>query len=105
MEKDLHQTAMVFRTYKSGEVIAVFPYEIEDTRGNVMSYTHVGQHGGADYNGVISDTKQSTIEEYTPLFKELESFGYNIKVIQKRNSIKYHLARKNMLFKILQMSV
>ena len=43
--KDTHKTAVQFRKLK-GEIIAVFPYEIEG-RDKVSIYVHVGQHSSA----------------------------------------------------------
>lgn len=82
-------TYVVFRKWKrsSGNegVIALFPYE----RSNLtmcMSYEHIGQHGGADYTGVVSRTVLATEDEYAPLKRELESepFNYVLKVQKRR---------------------
>ena len=55
-----------------------------------MSYMHVGQHGAADYQGLVNDTKLATEDEYKDLFNELEnSVGYKLKVIKKMNHKKW----------------
>ena len=48
-----------------------------------MCYQHIGQHGIVDYTHVIYSTVKASIKEYMPLFKELKSIGYNLKVMQK----------------------
>ena len=82
------ETLTIFRKLKTDyppyrpEIIALFPEEpYNDTL--CMSYMHVGQHGGADYQGVISITENATPEEYSDLKTELESIGYNLKIRRK----------------------
>ena len=93
MEKDTHITEVIFRvdTTKDfkGTVFALLPYEIE-RNGTVTSYQHVGQHSTADYNHCVKTSKLAKESEYTDLKKEMESLGYNIKVIKKRNYRKYN---------------
>ena len=89
MEKDKHITEVIFRKFKDGDIIAFFPYEIETPQGYVMSYMHVGQHGSADYQGLVPTTKLATEEEYADLFKELEGIGYRLRVIKKQIWQKY----------------
>lgn len=84
MKKDKHKTEVIFRLWK-GEIIALFPYSINDTNGNVESYMHVGQHGGADYFPMIRSSKPASKEEYIDLFNELESIGYNLNIIKRRS--------------------
>ena len=90
MEKDNFVTEVVFRKFKDGNVIALFPYNIENYNGDIVSYMHVGQHDIADYNLVVNNTKIATEEEYKELKNELENnMGYVLKVIRKRNYNKY----------------
>jgi hypothetical protein len=93
MEKDTHTTQVMFRFWR-GEIIALFPYIIADHKGGVMSYMHVGQHGGADYNGIIKGSKPATPAQMLPLYEELESIGYNLEVVKRRNYDKYLTAYK-----------
>ncbi len=79
---DKEQTKVVFRVFKEGDVIALFPYE-DEGNNRCTSYQHVGQHSAADYWGVLDITRPATQEEYEPLYKELTSFGYNLKVIKR----------------------
>lgn len=79
---ETEETTVVFRKWKDGgTVIALFPYQKGDTTGRYCdSYEHVGQHGNADYCGVLAVTVPATEEEAKPLKKELESIGYRLKV-------------------------
>jgi len=80
------KTVVIFRKWKSGGIIALFPNEPDDIQGRYcMSYEHVGQHGGADYASVIAVTKQATPDEYANLEAELESIGYILEVRMRRS--------------------
>jgi len=81
---DIYTVNVIFRYWK-GETIALFPYEINDGEGNVMSYMHIGQHSGADYTHIIKHSKPATLEQYTDLYVELTGIGYNLKIIKKIN--------------------
>jgi len=76
---------VVFRTYKEGDVIALFP-GITEGVGLCLSYMHIGQHSAASYGMVLQETRLATEEEYAPLQQELEAIGYNLK-IQRRRSV------------------
>ncbi len=92
-------TPVVFRKYKDSkgspnEIIALFPYDIELNDGCCSCYMHVGQHGAANYNGVIASTQPATEEEYADLKKELENYQpepYHLRVITKRSTPKYFI--------------
>lgn len=81
MEKDAEITKVVFRKWADGGIIALFPEET--WVGCCMSYEHVGQHGGADYVGIVQQTKLATATEYADLKEELESLGYNLQVYKR----------------------
>ena len=83
MKKDTEQIKVIFRKFKDGDVIAFFP-EIKGWDGSMESYMHLGQHSSADYNGLLSDTKPATPEEYKDLATELESIGYNLLIRKRR---------------------
>jgi len=92
MKKDKHITEVVFRNWQSDDfnlIIALFPYEVNRTNNFCLSYEHVGQHSDADYIGVIGGTVPAKEKDYKPLKSELESLGYNLKVIKKRNYTRY----------------
>ena len=86
MEKDTEQTLVVFRYWHKPKdhhgVIALFP-EVEHRWPLCNSYEHVGQHGGADYSGVVAATRPASESEYRDLKEELESLGYNLLIRTK----------------------
>lgn len=78
-------TRVVFRKWKNGDIIALFPDE-PWSRSSYMttSYMHVGQHGAADYAGVITDTSPAQKNEYKDLLNELKTIGYtDLRVVQR----------------------
>lgn len=90
-------TLVVFRRWpgsSGGDIIALFPAQPADHLGRFCdAYEHVGQHGGADYHGVIQATTPVSQEEAADLLRELEGIGYRLKSI-KRVSRKHHDARR-----------
>ena len=81
----MNATKTVFRKYVDGEIIALFPDEPYDRLGvYCMSYMHVGQHGGADYDGVVRDTSPASHEEYAELEAELRRLGYELDVRHRK---------------------
>lgn len=78
------KTITVFRKYKDGEIIALFPAEKWNRHDyTCTSYVHVGQHGAADYSHVVSKTTLATPEEYADLKAELERIGYELDIKEK----------------------
>ncbi|WP_390598707.1 hypothetical protein [Bacteroides sp. f07] len=78
-------TKVVFRRWKNGDIIALFPDE-PWSRSSYMttSYMHVGQHGAADYAGVIADTSPAQENEYRDLLNELKAIGYtDLRIVQR----------------------
>ena len=71
-----NKTRVIFRVFSNGEVIALFPH-IDEGNGNILSYMHIGQHGGASPL-IVNDTKPATPEQYKELFAELQGIGYNL---------------------------
>lgn len=68
----------IYRKFKDGEVIALFPQIAGNVAGWLcQSYMHVGQHGAADPHIVYGETKLATPDEYAVLHAELEQIGYN----------------------------
>ena len=93
-------TAVVFRTFKGShkETAALFPYEI-DSFGRYgaalcSSFEHIGQHGGADYEHVIRQTRPATATEIAELTAELTRapYGYVLRPILRRNRNTYGAA-------------
>lgn len=78
--KNKEQTKVVFRKFKDGKIIALFPEIVSGCY--IMSYMHIGQHGDASPM-VVSDTRPATKAEYLHLFRELSGLGYNLRVMQR----------------------
>jgi hypothetical protein len=85
MKTDNQVTDVIFRKFKDGDIIALFPYEIDNYHGDCLSYMHIGQHGGANYWHCLTITKPAMINEYEPLMRELISIGYELRIRQKIN--------------------
>ncbi len=94
-DKSTPVTLVVFRRWRDiGTLIALFPDQPADYQGRYCdAYEHVGQHGGADYHGVIEATKPVSDDEAADLIRELERIGYRLRPI-KRASYKHHEARR-----------
>lgn len=83
MEKVMNKINVAFRKFEDGEVIAIFPniYPVaKDSKAEVMSYMHVGQHGMAS-ECLVNELEKASKEEYTPLKKELEMIGYSVNIL------------------------
>jgi hypothetical protein len=75
---------VIFRVYPDGDVIALFPQIAAGYLGySCQSYMHVGQHGAANPNAVIEQTKLASRKEYQVLLQELEQIGYNPIVVKR----------------------
>lgn len=72
---------VIFRKYKD-EIIAFFPETYSN--GEMLSYTHVGQHGMADIR-FYWETKRAYADEYMQLLVELNQIaGYdNLRVMAR----------------------
>ncbi len=87
MKKDTTKTKVVFRKYKNGEIIALFPEMVNGYF--VCSYMHMGQHSDAEYHHAISSTNPATEEEYKDLYNELTNqVGYILRILKKAK-VKY----------------
>ena len=85
MVKDLSE-CVVLRVWRKAPhgVIALWPAVAADANGSLcQSFEHIGQHGGADYQGVIRQTRPATLEEASELLAELRQRGY-VPVVVKR---------------------
>jgi hypothetical protein len=88
MENVIINIDVIFRviTFNGiSEVTALFPYEVNDTKGNIVCYSHVGHHSSADYLHCINHSRLATIQEYKELKNELKSIGYELTIIKKRS--------------------
>lgn len=92
-------TKVVFRKFKEGDIIAMFPREPGTYDASTcMSYQHLGQHGSADPR-IVSITKLAKPSEYAALAKELRGLGY---VLDIRTKMTYEdmLYRKKQIDRI-----
>jgi hypothetical protein len=92
MKKDVKKTDVIFRKFpEDNQILALFPYDLFGSyRGiDCISYMHIGQHGPAEYSACLTNTIPAKEMEYKPLFEELESMGYNLNVIKRRNYKKF----------------
>ena len=81
------KTKVIFRQFKTGEIIALFPALPGTNDPNTCeSYMHVGQHSSADTD-LVQSTKPAKKEKYQSLKRELESIGYKLEA-KKRFSRK-----------------
>lgn len=65
------------------EIVAVFPNDIADSKGNVTVYAHIGQHSAGDLDYMLS-LPEANPEEYSDLLQELNNIGYtNLNIISK----------------------
>jgi len=88
---------VVFRKWRDGfGVIALFPEIPADLYGVYCeSYEHIGQHGGADYRGVVMATTPVGPREYAELAEELRRLGYSLRPV-KRATRNHHERRRHM---------
>ena len=88
---------VVFRQWKdSGDVIALFPELPADVHGRYCdAYEHVGQHGGADYHGVVQHTTPCGAEASASLAQELRTIGYRLRPVRRANR-KHHEMRQRL---------
>ena len=91
----MDQDIVVFRRWKDcGTIIALFPEIPADIFGYFCeAYETVGQHGGADFHGVIQATVPVELHEAEDLAEELTRIGYNLRPI-KRALYTHHEKRR-----------
>lgn len=76
------KTKVIFKILKN-EVIALFPELPGDNNPykTCLSYMHIGQHGGASVE--LSKLKSAQPAQYYNLQKELESIGYDLRIVSR----------------------
>lgn len=90
----MNHTPTVFRMFPDGGVIALFPTIPADLQGRCLSYMHVGQHGAADYQHVVSRTRPASPGECADLVAELTGIGYSVRPV-RRASRRMHEERRS----------
>lgn len=93
-KQDTFKTRMVFLLDSNNDVFAYMPddyyYSItrrkmtKDTDVDMRTcYAHIGQHSACSPE-YANQCKQATKTQYTDLYNELISIGYNIEIISKK---------------------
>lgn len=79
-------TRVVFRMWRNESgVVALFPDLLHSHTGPyIISYERIGQHGAADYSGVMLLTRAATPDEYRDLHAELTRIGYKLRPVRRR---------------------
>ena len=72
-------------------ILALFPNDVVDWKGNVNSYQIVGQHGAASYNYIMSISKPATVNESKDLYNELQNIyhDHTLRIVKKQDTVKY----------------
>lgn len=86
LKQDDEVTPVIFRKWRDGDVIALFPCEPGDpSPATCSSYMRVGQHGAANPQHVILATRAAKPVEYRDLQQELEAapYGYRLKIYRR----------------------
>jgi len=77
------KTKVIFRVFKEGDVIALFPAISDSVNGYLcLSYQHIGQHGSADPM-ITNNTRLAKPAEYADLLAELKQTGYNLQIVKR----------------------
>jgi hypothetical protein len=82
MEEEEEPTVVVFRAYKDGTVVALFP-ELPHSGNLCESYTLVGEGAGADFRKVQAETRPAIKSEYWHTKVVLERIGYKLRILQR----------------------
>lgn len=100
MRHDLYPVTVIFRKYKdTGDVFAIFPYEIANSELHVTTYEHIGQHSAGNYQVCIDISKPARSIEYASLARELTSLGYVLDIKTRVNASKQSDAYRLELFR------
>lgn len=84
-ERNNQLTSVIFRKYKSGgQIVAIFPNLDFSPDCDVMTYEHIGQHGGGDYKTMMKITVPASQAEAKPLKQELLRIGYKLRIVNRR---------------------
>ena len=88
-------TKVIFRKFRNGEIIALFPQEPATRDGwECLSYMHGGQHGSASPM-IVHGTKPVVWHEFVELLRELQNIGYNdLKLGKKFTQEDYKVRRE-----------
>ena len=79
------KTIVKFVKFKT-EIVALFPNEIADSKGNILSYAHNGQHGPTSKS--LMRLRYAQPKEFEALRKELTNLiGYNLQIMCPKKGV------------------
>ena len=92
----IESDVVVFRKWRdTNDVIALFPELPADLYGeHCDAYETVGQHGGADYFGVVQHTKPCSLDDAADLATELTRIGYILRPIRRASRVHHDNRRQ-----------
>lgn len=78
------KTKTIFRKFKTGEIIALFPEELGDNKPHLtcLSYMNIGRHSAASVD-LVRETLPASAREYADLKKELNRIGYEVEPVKR----------------------
>ena len=89
----IEKTKVIFRVFKEGDVIALFPAISDSLNGYLCSsYQHIGQHGSATPD-LVQNTRLAKPAEYADLLAELKKIGYNLQIVKKFTRKDYEIRK------------
>lgn len=88
MKSRENKTDVIFRVDADGEPLAIFPYDIAGTNGNMTCYAHYGQHSSCAPS-YMRRLKRAESSAFDALRKELAALGYDLREINRVNGKRY----------------
>ena len=86
MKQNAERTTVIFRKFRQGDIIALFPMiNADDKPGHFLSYQHIGQHGATSRDLLQAYTIPARDQEYRELKAELENIGYKLDIKKRAN--------------------
>lgn len=67
----------MFRQEENGDILAVFDEWLNKVKGEIMCYSHVGQHSGCTKEYVENNTVEPKLDDCSDLLEELKRIGYD----------------------------
>lgn len=91
MTSKVNKTDVIFRVDSDGEPLAIFPYDIAGTNGDMTCYAHYGKHSSCAPS-YMRRLKRAESSAFAALREELTSLGYELREINRVSGKKYTLA-------------
>jgi hypothetical protein len=78
MKQDTEKTTVIFRKFRQGDIIALFPMINADNKpGHFQSYQHIGQHGAASRDLMQAYTIPARDQGYRDIKKRVNKYWWN----------------------------